>query len=163
MGMPYSCRALLLSRPYPAVCVFFPQQRLPWKEISFARTLDVVGTVAWGKTATSWFLLWVRHLFHFSVKNWSQTRASVGRRSCNLCLSVSNTAQDTLWPKITIWWWWIHHIRLVIFSLALMLALQRSIDVVGLPLQLQPLAAFVWLFPPCVFKCFLKSPEWKEA
>ena len=41
MGMPYSCGALLLSRPYPAVYVFFLQQRHPW-----AQTLDAVGAVA---------------------------------------------------------------------------------------------------------------------
>ena len=46
MGMPYSCRALLLSRPYPADRVFFLQQRHPWTQISFARTLDAVGAVA---------------------------------------------------------------------------------------------------------------------
>ena len=45
MGVTYSCWALLLSRPYPAVCVFFLQQHHRWTQISFSRTLDAGGAV----------------------------------------------------------------------------------------------------------------------
>ena len=45
MGMTYSCWALLLSRPYPAVRVFFLQQHHRWTQISFSRTLDAGGAV----------------------------------------------------------------------------------------------------------------------
>ena len=49
MGMTYSCWALLLSRPYPAVRVFFLHQHHRWTQISFSRTLDAGGAVGCGK------------------------------------------------------------------------------------------------------------------